>query len=75
MLPVVNLVFPLYNSHPLAGADYQSAIKLFIIIKKNELLAVAGLYLFSLVGIGGFEPPTPALSAQCSNLLSYIPLY
>jgi hypothetical protein len=26
-----------------------------------------------LVGLGGVEPPTPALSAQCSNQLSYRP--
>ena len=27
-----------------------------------------------MVGIGGFEPPTPALSARCSDQLSYIPI-
>ena len=26
---------------------------------------------FSLVGQGGFEPPTPRLSSVCSNQLSY----
>ena len=30
-----------------------------------------GLVLF--MGLSGFEPPTPALSAQCSNRLSYRP--
>ena len=30
--------------------------------------------LFLPVGLSGFEPLTPALSAQCSNLLSYRPL-
>jgi hypothetical protein len=27
------------------------------------------------VGLTGFEPVTPALSAQCSNQLSYRPMY
>ena len=27
-----------------------------------------------MVGPGGFEPPTPALSTRCSNQLSYEPL-
>ena len=27
----------------------------------------------TLVGLGGFEPPTPALSRRCSNQLSYRP--
>src|SRR3954468_3732965 len=27
-----------------------------------------------LVGLGGFEPPTPALSRRCSNQLSYRPV-
>ena len=27
-----------------------------------------------LVGLGGLEPPTPALSRRCSNQLSYRPL-
>lgn len=44
MLPVVNLVFPLHNSHPLAGADYQSALQVVHIIKENETFAVPGLY-------------------------------
>ena len=76
MLPVVNLVFPLYNSHPLAGADYQSAIK-FVHYHKEKWIACScgSLFYFLMVGIGGFEPPTPALSAQCSNLLSYIPIW
>ena len=26
-----------------------------------------------MVGLGGFEPPTPALSRRCSNQLSYRP--
>ena len=33
--------------------------------------AVPGLILLSMVQVTGFEPVTPALSAQCSNLLSY----
>ena len=28
----------------------------------------------SVVGLSGFEPLTPALSAQCSNRLSYRPI-
>ena len=28
-----------------------------------------------MVGIGGFEPPTYAISAHCTDLLSYIPLF
>lgn len=44
MLPVVNLVFPLHNSHPSAGADYQSALQVVHIIKENETFAVPGLY-------------------------------
>ena len=28
-----------------------------------------------MVGPGGFEPPTPALSTRCSNQLSYEPLF
>ena len=30
--------------------------------------------MFGVVGLTGFEPVTPALSAQCSNHLSYRPL-
>ncbi len=29
--------------------------------------------LVSMVGLGGFEPPTPRLSSVCSNQLSYRP--
>ena len=29
---------------------------------------------YMLVGLGGFEPPTPRLSSVCSNQLSYRPL-
>lgn len=28
-----------------------------------------------MVGVGGIEPPTPKLSASCSNHLSYTPMY
>ena len=32
-------------------------------------------YSAEMVGLSGLEPPTPALSGQCSNQLSYSPSF
>ncbi len=43
-------------------------------LSKNKKIVVSLRYaLTRLVGPGGFEPPTPALSTRCSNQLSYEP--
>jgi hypothetical protein len=40
----------------------------------SHLSYIPKLFIFGVVGLTGFEPVTPALSAQCSNHLSYRPL-
>ena len=40
-----------------------------------RLFAIANSLLIILVGLSGLEPLTPALSAQCSNRLSYRPVF
>ena len=44
-------------------------ITLFQLITVNDMLSDIG----TPVGLTGLEPVTPALSAQCSNRLSYRP--
>ena len=39
----------------------------------SQLSYIPGLKVIREVGLTGFEPVTPALSAQCSNQLSYRP--
>ena len=41
----------------------------------SHLSYIPKLFTFGVVGLTGFEPVTPALSAQCSNHLSYRPLF
>ena len=39
----------------------------------SQLSYIPGIIMIGVVGLTGFEPVTPALSAQCSNQLSYRP--
>ena len=41
----------------------------------KELKVIKDFVLPEMVGPGGLEPPTPALSTRCSNQLSYEPKF
>lgn len=43
-------------------------------LAKAALSQLSYIPFFGVVGLTGFEPVTPALSAQCSNQLSYKPI-
>ena len=43
--------------------------------RTKNINAFTFLYFIEMVGPGGLEPPTPALSTRCSNQLSYEPYY
>jgi hypothetical protein len=60
-----------YPNEAHAVAEYLNDARLVVV----RLSGTRGLEKFDLVGVRGFEPPTPASRTQYSTRLSYTPTY
>jgi hypothetical protein len=71
---VIPQACPFYLSISQPGGDDGTRTRDFRLAKAalSQLSYIPGIF-HGMVGLTGFEPVTPALSAQCSNQLSYRP--